>query len=119
MDVEFTANFVDGGAYRINPVQCRPLQVKGTDRTEPPRIDVDPATRILEAQGPVIGHSRFADIDRIIYVVPSAYGGLRLQDRYGVARLIGQINGAMTEDSAKTVMLVGPGLPDMPRPEPA
>jgi hypothetical protein len=109
VDVEFTANFVEGHAYKINPVQCRPLQVKGTEETVPPRVDVDPQARILEAHGAVIGRSRVADLERIIYVVPSAYGALRLQDRYGVARLIGQINGSLADDSVKNVMLIGPG----------
>ena len=28
VDVEFTANFIDGGRYKIDLVQCRPFQVK-------------------------------------------------------------------------------------------
>jgi pyruvate,water dikinase len=109
VDVEFTANFVDDQTYKINPVQCRPLQVRGTEQTAPPEIDVDPDSRIIEAQGHVIGHSRVVDIERIIYVVPFTYGVLRLQERYGVARLIGQINRSLAGDGVKNVMLVGPG----------
>ncbi|HOF18597.1 MAG TPA: hypothetical protein PK082_06785, partial [Phycisphaerae bacterium] len=33
VDVEFTANFSDGGAYKINVVQCRPLQIRGGARS--------------------------------------------------------------------------------------
>jgi hypothetical protein len=109
VDVEFTTNFVESGDYKINPVQCRPLQVKGTEQTAPPEINVDRDARIVETHGPVIGRSRVAKIDRFVYVVPSAYGALRLQDRYGVARLIGKINRSLDGDSGRTVMLVGPG----------
>ncbi|MHC4769710.1 MAG: PEP/pyruvate-binding domain-containing protein, partial [Planctomycetota bacterium] len=62
VDVEFTANFVDGGDYRINPVQCRPLQVKGTDLMVIPDIDVAPESRLIETHGPIIGQSRVIDI---------------------------------------------------------
>jgi hypothetical protein len=109
VDVEFTANFLESGDYKINPVQCRPLQVKGTKQTVPPEIDVAPEARLIEAQGPIIGHSRVAKIDRFIYVVPAAYGELPLRDRYEVARLIGRVNASAERASALTVMLVGPG----------
>ena len=37
VDVEFTVNFFGGESYRINLVQCRPLQVVGPGAvTEPP-----------------------------------------------------------------------------------
>jgi hypothetical protein len=37
VDVEFTANFLPGGRFRLNLVQCRPLQVKeGGVATPPP-----------------------------------------------------------------------------------
>ncbi|MHC5007761.1 MAG: PEP/pyruvate-binding domain-containing protein [Planctomycetota bacterium] len=109
VDVEFTANFVESGEYRINPVQCRPLQVKGTEQAATPEIDVAPEARLIETQGPVIGQSRVIDINRFIYVVPSAYGDLPLRDRYEVARLIGRINASAESAAARSVMLVGPG----------
>ena len=28
VDIEFTANFMDDGQFRVNVVQCRPFQVK-------------------------------------------------------------------------------------------
>ncbi|MHC4991880.1 MAG: PEP/pyruvate-binding domain-containing protein [Planctomycetota bacterium] len=109
VDVEFTANFVESGDYRINPVQCRPLQVKGTELTAVPAIYVPRTARLIETQGPVLGQSRMIDIGRFIYVVPSAYGDLPLRDRYEVARLIGRINASAEGSETQPVMLIGPG----------
>jgi hypothetical protein len=39
----------------------------------------------------VVGNSRVLPLDRIIYVVPEAYKGLSLQERYNLARMVGRI----------------------------
>lgn len=107
VDIEFTMNFVDETNYRINLVQCRPLQVQGLGSIKLPEIKVPEASRIIEARGAVVGQSRLIPVDRLIYVVPALYGKLPLQERYAVSRLIGEINRTATPDS--TVMLIGPG----------
>jgi pyruvate, water dikinase len=109
VDIEFTANFPAPDRYKINLVQCRPLQV-GTDggTVELPE-SVDRNDCILEAHGAVIGKSRVNRIDRLVYVAPSVYGQLPIRDRYSVARLIGRL---MHLDEAKPpeeIMLIGPG----------
>jgi pyruvate, water dikinase len=109
VDVEFTLNFVDERSYRIHLVQCRPLPVKGMEASRPSAAAVPKADMLLEANGAVIGHSRHIRIDRFIYVVPAAYRQLVLQDRYEVARLIGQINQAVKSSEASSTMLLGPG----------
>ncbi|HOE66911.1 MAG TPA: PEP/pyruvate-binding domain-containing protein [Candidatus Hydrogenedentes bacterium] len=111
VDIEFTANFTENGVYRVNIVQCRPLQVKSdTGVVALP----DPATiarenLVLETHGPIIGQSRVAEVDRIIYVVPSVYGHLPLSERYSVARLIGRLTHLDDEAKPETLMLLGPG----------
>ena len=107
VDIEFTMNFVDEKNYRINLVQCRPLQVQGLGSVKLPEIKVPEASRIIEARGAVVGQSRLVPVDRLIYVVPALYGKLPLQERYAISRLIGEINRTATPDS--TVMLLGPG----------
>ena len=68
VDCEFTANFLDPEHYKINLVQCRPLQVTSEgDAVELPQ-DVCRDDCILEAHGAVIGRSRASVIDRLIYV---------------------------------------------------
>ncbi|MCC7204863.1 MAG: PEP/pyruvate-binding domain-containing protein [Phycisphaeraceae bacterium] len=107
VDIEFTANFIDDDRYRINLLQCRPLQVQGTGRSRLPRLEVPAPDSILEARGAVIGHSRIIDVDRFVYVVPSAYAALTLAMRHEVARVIGRINHACSPE--RTIMLMGPG----------
>lgn len=108
VDIEFTANFVDDQNYKINMLQCRPLQVQGVDLVKLPEASIPAEDRIIEAHGAVIGHSRVISVDRIIYVVPSLYGKLPIPQRYEIARLIGRLNQAGPSTS-QTVMLLGPG----------
>ncbi len=111
VDTEFTANFLAQDEYKINLVQCRPLQVAGARADEaaelPAKIDRD--ALILEARGAVIGQSRVGTLDRLVYVVPSVYGHLPIPERYAVARLIGRIMHANEDRRPERVMLLGPG----------
>jgi pyruvate, water dikinase len=109
VDVEFTTNFFGDGSHKINLVQCRPLQVKGggtiTDLPATLRRD----DIVLEAHGAVIGQSRLVSIDRLIYIVPAAYGQLPVDERYAVARLIGRLAHVQEAHPPKILMLLGPG----------
>jgi hypothetical protein len=108
VEMEFTTNFQDDRGYQMNIVQCRPFQVKGGGEiSEPPFIPS--GDLVLETHGAVIGQSRLETIDHIIYVVPSVYGELPLQERYEVARVIGQITRYGETKDWKRVMLLGPG----------
>lgn len=119
VDVEFTANFIDDASYKINVVQCRPLQIRGAGVSTEVSADVRPEDRVLEAHGAVIGQSRLSRIDRVIYVVPSVYGQMPVNERYAVARLVGRVahlpfrvaSGApgTPADRPATIMLLGPG----------
>lgn len=109
VDVEFTTNFLKDGSYKINLVQCRPLQVReGLPIMDPPS-DLAEEDVLLEAHGAVIGQSRLSDVDRIIYVVPSVYGRMPMGDRYAVARLIGKLVHLAEDAPPETILLVGPG----------
>lgn len=109
VDIEFTLNFTDDGAYVINLVQCRPLQTKGTGR----RINVPeniPADRVwFGSDGNFMGTSMYQNVSRIIYVDPEGYHRLPLSEKYGVARLIGKINRRITDRETAPTILMGPG----------
>ena len=109
VDTEFTVNYFAADSYKINLVQCRPLQVSGCGTAVQPPPDVDAHQVVLEANGAVIGRSRRIAIDRLVYIVPSVYGELALRDRYAVARLIGRIMHVDGPQAAKNIMLIGPG----------
>ena len=109
VDIEFTGNFMEDGEYRINLLQCRPLQVHGSEAIELPDVVVADEDRIVEAHGAVVGHSRVGQVDRFIYVVPSRYGQLPVNTRHEIARLIGDINRAGKNDVSRNTMIIGPG----------
>jgi hypothetical protein len=109
VDIEFTANFLEVERSKINLLQCRTLQVKGTETRALPRLEIEEDALIIEARGAVIGHSRLIDMDLFIYVVPGVYSQLPIQRRHEVARLIGRVNDATAARGAKTIMLIGPG----------
>ncbi len=111
VDTEFTANFFGKKNYRINLVQCRPLQVHAAGGSAVADIPapVESQNLILEAHGAVIGQSRVTAIDRLIHVVPAVYGQLRISDRYSVARLIGQLMHLEGTGQPNNIMILGPG----------
>ena len=109
VDIEFAANFFKDGQYKINLLQCRPLQVQGSEFIRLPPVDIQEADRLVEARGAVIGPSRIQDLQRLIYIVPSQYAYLPIARRYEVARLIGELNRLTPTDGSMAVMVLGPG----------
>ena len=110
VDIEFTANFDENGSFRINLVQCRPLQVQGTESVAMPSIAVLPEDVIIAARSAIIGQSRITAVDTFVYVVPAVYGTLPVRDRHAIASLLGRINKALKQRDADAVtVLLGPG----------
>jgi hypothetical protein len=107
VDVEFTANFLAGGDFRLNLVQCRPLQVKEGGIVPPPPDGLPDAAIVASSRGPIVGQSTSARVDRVIFVDPDGYAALATQDRYEVARVIGRVT--RSDDAARRVLLLGPG----------
>lgn len=108
VDIEFAANLLAKGGYRIDLVQCRPLQVRGDMALTDPPADLPGKAVFVKTHGPVIGPSRSHAIDRFVYVSPAVYGILPERDRHAVARLIGRINQHPELRQGHT-MLMGPG----------
>lgn len=109
VDIEFTTNFLSDRSYKINLVQCRPLQIKESASVSCTIPAINKENLILEAHSGIIGQSRMLYIDRFIYVEPSVYGHLPETDRYTVARLIGKLMHLEEQGETKTIMLLGPG----------
>jgi hypothetical protein len=109
VDIEFAANFGQNDGYRLNLLQCRPLQIRGGGTITDPPKELRDEDVVLKTQGAVIGQSLLGNIDRVVFVVPSAYGNLPIRERYSVARLVGRIARLERADSRKTVLLLGPG----------
>jgi len=108
VDVEFTANFLPGGQFRLNLVQCRPLQVKEGGVATPPPANLPEQAILLASRGPVVGQSTSAPVDRVIYVDPDAYDRLASSDRYEVARVVGRLT-RLEPAGRRRILLLGPG----------
>ncbi len=110
VDLEFTANFFAKDDYKINLVQCRPLQIATAQTAVADHpMPTAKAEVILESRGAVIGTSRQSFIDRIVYVEPMLYGQLPTADRHTLARLIGRVLRSKERRPPSTIMLIGPG----------
>ncbi len=109
VDVEFTTNLSgNSGEYKINVVQCRPLQVKEGGSIVDPPADLASEDIVLDAHGAVIGQGRTFPVDTFIYVTPSSYGQLTIADRHTVARIIGRLT-HLDALRDRTILLAGPG----------
>mgnify|MGYP000919695179 CR=1 FL=1 len=106
VDIEFTANFNEDNAFKINLLQCRPLQTKGLGKTVriPELKDVKDC--FFSSKGGFMGGSVRLPIDYVIFISANTYLKLSEQEKYEVARKIGLINKEM---KGKNAMLVGPG----------
>ncbi|MCC6489904.1 MAG: pyruvate, phosphate dikinase [Candidatus Hydrogenedentes bacterium] len=110
VDVEIAANLPPEGGYRLNVLQCRPLQIHSGSLQESLPNSLPAECVLLKSCGPVIGRSRSEAVRRLIYVDPAGYSALRTQDRYAVARLIGQWTHLPCDPaSSGALLLVGPG----------
>lgn len=106
VDIEFTANFREDESYKINLVQCRPLQTKGPgEPVEMPEIS-DTSKCLFTFKGNFMGGNIRLPLDYIILVDPKGYMELSLEDKYAVARTVGIINNKLKD---KTMMIMGPG----------
>lgn len=108
VDIEFTVNFKSDETYRINLLQCRPLQVKGLKaRVEIPKHK-EPCKVFFHSKANFMGGNIQKPIHRIIYVEPERYCLLGESGKYEVARTIGKLNRLMNRESM-SAMLLGPG----------
>jgi len=106
VDIEFTANFNKDSGFKINLLQCRPLQTKGLGKTVKIPELKDVKDCFFSSKGNFMGGSIRLPIDYVVFIRANTYLKLSEQEKYEVARLIGLINRKMKE---KNVMLVGPG----------
>ncbi len=109
VDTEFTVNFSRDGDFRINLLQCRPLQTIGQEQ----RVEFPagvPADRVfLRFDGNFFGGGIAKSIHRVIYIRPLEYNKITQSEKYETARLVGRLNGQVTDREKQSIMLLGPG----------
>ncbi len=70
VDIEFTANFTKSGSFKINLLQCRPLQTRGLGKTvEMPKLH-DPRDCFFSAKGNFMGGNVRLPVDYVVYIRP-------------------------------------------------
>ncbi len=75
VDIEFTTNFIKDDRFKINLVQCRPLQTKGLRANVQVPKNIEKKKILFESCGYTMGGSIWQTIKRIIYIEPAAYIG--------------------------------------------
>ncbi|CAM3483883.1 PEP/pyruvate-binding domain-containing protein [Marinicrinis lubricantis] len=106
VDIEYTANFTKDGHFKVNLLQCRPLQTRGLGRPVAMPELADEQDFFFAATGNFMGGNVRLPIDYVVYVHAQPYLQRIPQDKYAVARQIGLIGAAL---KGKNVMLIGPG----------
>jgi hypothetical protein len=106
VDVEFTVNMTSAGEPRIGIVQCRPLQTRGPGQSVAIPKVADDSGVLFAAPGEFMGGNVNLPIDWVVMVRATPYLGLGSPQRHGVARLVGEVNRRLKDDS---FLLLGPG----------
>lgn len=106
VDIEFTANFTSDNRFKVNLLQCRPLQTRGLGPSVEFPVLKDNQDCFFSTKGNFMGGNIRLPIDYVVYVREQAYLERNQQGKYAVARQIGKINAAL---KGKHVMLMGPG----------
>jgi hypothetical protein len=106
VDIEFTTNFSLKKEYKINLVQCRPLQTKGLGKAiKMPELSSE-EEYLFRSVGNFMGGNMSLQLEYVIYVEPKAYLALSEQNKYAVARMIGRLNEVL---KGRNILLIGPG----------
>ncbi len=109
VDVEFTVNFDPQETPHINIVQCRPLQTKGTRKQVAIPKNIQDEQTFFRSAGNFMGGNIAQRLRWVIWVEPSTYTTLSLNDRHEVARLIGRLNKRIADQEQSPTLLMGPG----------
>ncbi|MDO5682676.1 MAG: PEP/pyruvate-binding domain-containing protein [Propionibacteriaceae bacterium] len=106
VDIEFTLNFSDDGQWRMNLVQCRPLQTRGLGRAVAVPELAAGGDYLFATHGNFMGGNVRLPLTYVVAVRPEPYLAMGQQDRYAVARQIGLLNRLLKDED---FMLMGPG----------
>ena len=109
IEIEFTVNFTKDNKFKINLLQCRPLQTRGVGHKVdmPDRLNKD--NILFESCGYFLGGNIAQAIRRIIYVDAKRYTELTQSDKYEIAHIVGNLNIDIKDKEAMPALLMGPG----------
>jgi len=105
VDIEFTTNFSLDGQFKLNLLQCRPLQTKGLGKAmEIPKVERENV--FFSCSGNFMGGNVRVPLDYIAFIKVKEYLELPEQGKYQIARIVGMLNQKL---KGNNVLLVGPG----------
>lgn len=109
VEIEFTVNFTEANKFKINLLQCRPLQTRGLgNKVDIPKY-LDKENILFQSYGYFLGGNISQQIRRIIYVNPEQYSNLALRDKHEIARIVGELNRNIENKEKLPTILMGPG----------
>ncbi len=109
VEIEFTLNFIKDNVFKINLLQCRPLQTKGLGHKVDIPGHINKKDVLFDSEGYFLGGNISQKIDRVISVDPEKYSKLALSDKYEIARLVGALNRMLPNKEDQPTLLMGPG----------
>lgn len=103
VDIEYACNFDEEGNYRVNLLQCRPLQTRGIGAA-----GVMPKVKQLYfcTEGNFMGGNVCLPVRYAVMVRVEPYLALPEQRKYQVARKLGELNSLLRDEHT---ILLGPG----------
>ncbi|MFA5115783.1 MAG: PEP/pyruvate-binding domain-containing protein [Candidatus Omnitrophota bacterium] len=109
VEIEFTVNFTKNDTYKINLLQCRPLQTRGVGHKVNMPDKINREDVLFGSDGYFLGGNVSQRIKRIIYVDPEKYSKLVLQEKHEIARIVGGLNRNIKDREELPTLLMGPG----------
>ncbi|MFA5256375.1 MAG: PEP/pyruvate-binding domain-containing protein [Candidatus Omnitrophota bacterium] len=109
VEIEFTTNFTKDGNFKINLLQCRPLQTRGPGHKVDIPDHINKSDILFESGGYFLGGNVSQEIKRIVYVAPQEYDNLTQSDKYEIAHIVGELNTKIKKRDKTPTMLMGPG----------
>lgn len=103
VDVEYACNFTPEGDYRVNILQCRTIQTSGLGQA-----GVKPQVRdyLWRIRGNFMGGNAAIPVRYVVFVRVEPYLSLTEQQKYAVARAVGDLNRMLR---GRDAILLGPG----------
>ena len=113
VDVEFAVRSPGEGVWKVNLLQCRPLQVAASEQVEIPEgIDDE---LLFDVRRTSMRRSKKESLDCIVWVDPQAYYEHPYTKKPDVGRMISCINQYYEEEDKKLMLLVLAGSELHPR----
>ena len=109
VEIEFTINFTKDNVFKINLLQCRPLQTRGLGLKVNIPEHINKKDALFDSQGYFLGGNISQKIDWVVYVDPEKYNKLVLSDKYEIAHIIGSLNRSIKDKEELPTLLMGPG----------